>query len=134
MGQSETAVQRDTATGVLSPAFAPVGQLPETLQTGPTVTSASETLRWSELSYRDQTFVLNKELLISVVQEESGWSFESKEYGLLGFGHTRSEAELAFRFDFFVCWNEMACEDDEILSRRARELKQTFMGLVNSVK
>jgi hypothetical protein len=137
MGQSETATRRDTATATF---FSANGQLPSAAATmlddadAPAVILSSETLRWSELTYRNQTFVLNRELAIRVTQEEGGWAFESEEYGLLGFGHTRSEAELAFRFDFSVCWNEIACMEDKALSRRARAMKQTFLGLVGGVE
>jgi hypothetical protein len=144
MGQAETATRRDTAVGTLPPVFSSIGQSAETLPGGiaaaidgtetPAVIISSETLGWTELTYKDQTFVLNKELAIRVTQEEGGWSFESEAYGLLGFGHTRGEADLAFRFDFSICWNEIACMDDKALSRRARAIKQTFLGLVGSVK
>jgi hypothetical protein len=97
-------------------------------------TPDSESLLWSEIAYHDQTFVLKRELPIRVVQENGVWSFESKDYGLLGFGHTRDEAELAFRSDFSFCWNEIACEDDSKLARRAKEIKQTFLNLVCNVK
>ncbi|MDR2696882.1 MAG: hypothetical protein LBB40_00220 [Holophagales bacterium] len=133
MNQPDIAVRSDTTAGALSPTFAP-NQTQETPPDGFTVTCASETLIWTELSYRNQTFVLSKELVIRVTSEDGGWSFESEDYELLGFGHTRSEAELAFRFDFSLCWNEIACEDDKILSPGAKEMKRSFLELVNSVK
>jgi hypothetical protein len=143
MVQAETATRRDTASGALPPVFFSNGQIAEVLPGGaatatlddaeaPAIVLFSETLKWSELAYNGQTFVLNKELTIQVTQEEGGWSFESEAYGLLGFGHTRSEAELSFCFDFAVCWRECACEDDSKLALKARELKQDLLGLVSS--
>jgi hypothetical protein len=100
----------------------------------PAAILSSETLRWAEITYRDQTFVLNKELVIRVMQEEGGWSFAEDEFRLLGFGHTRSEAELMFCYDFSFRWNEIACEGDERLSRQAQEVKRAFLSLVGGVK
>jgi hypothetical protein len=142
MGHAETATRRDTATGTLPPAFSPNGWIAETLPGPATATLddaeapaailSSETLRWSKLAYDGQTFVLNKELTIRVTQEEGGWSFAEDEFRLLGFGHTRDEAEQSFCVDFATQWEEIACEDDAILSRGAKKLKHRLLGLVES--
>jgi hypothetical protein len=143
MAQSGIAIHSGTAAGALPPVFSSNGQIADILPSGiavtlgdaeaPAAVLSSETLRWSELTYGGQTFVLNKELTIRVTQEEGGWSFAEDEFRLLGFGHTRDEAELAFRSDFSYCWNEIAREDDSRLARRAKEMKRAFLGLVDSV-
>jgi hypothetical protein len=96
----------------------------------PAAVLSSETLRWSGLTYKGQTFVFNRDLEIHVTQEEGGWSFNSSDPELFGFGHTRNEAESLFRFDFVSCWKEYACEDDSKLAPDAREFKQELLKLV----
>jgi hypothetical protein len=129
MDQAETATLQCAAVETPPNGFAAALDDAE----APAIVLFSETLKWSELAYNGQTFVLNKELAIQVTQEEGGWSFAEDEFRLLGFGHTRSEAELSFRSDFSFCWNEIACEDDSKLARRAKEMKRAFLGLVASV-
>jgi hypothetical protein len=97
-------------------------------------TSLVETLFWSELSYDDQTFVLNREIAVSVLRVGAAWAFKADEYDLLGFGETREDAESMFCCDFSFCWNEMACEADEKMSHGCREIKQTMLGLVSNVR
>jgi hypothetical protein len=128
MSQAETATQQCAAVE------APPGGATATFDDAeaPAVILFSETLRWSELAYNGQTFVLNKELTIQVTQEEGGWSFAEDEFRLLGFGHTRDEAELSFCVDFATQWEEIACEDDVVLSRGAKKLKQRLLGLAES--
>jgi hypothetical protein len=142
MGQSETATQRDTATGTLPLVFASNGQIVETRHSGVTATLdgaeppasilSTETLRWKELTYRDRTFEFNREIQIRVLEEDGGWTFESADPELMGYGLTRAEAELSFCFDFALCWREYACEEDSKLAPDAREFKQELLGLVNS--
>jgi len=131
MGQPDTATGRDTAAGTLPPVSAQAWRVSETTPNASAATRAGETLRWSELTYRDQTFVFNRELVVRVTQEDGGWSFESDDPELFGFGHTRSEAELVFCLDLALCWDEIACEADEKLSRGAMELKRALLALVS---
>jgi hypothetical protein len=99
----------------------------------PAVIISRETLRWPEITYKGRTFVFNRDLVIRVVQEEGGWSFAEDEFGLLGFGHTRSEAEHSFCLDFAIQWDDLACEEDEKkLSKDAIELKHALLGLVKA--
>jgi hypothetical protein len=142
MAQSGIATHSDTAAGILPPVFSSNERTAETLPGAATATLdgteapaailSGETLRWSKLAYDGQTFVLSKELTIRVTQEEGGWSFAEDEFRLLGFGHTRDEAEQSFCVDFATQWEEIACEDDAILSRGAKKLKQRLLGLVES--
>jgi len=118
--------------GTLPPVFVSAGHAVGTLPSGFAVTCTCETLVWDELSYGGKTFVFNRGLPIRVTQEEGGCSFASDEYGLLGFGHTRSEAEQSFCLDFATQWEEIACEDDGILSRGAINLKRALLGLVKT--
>jgi hypothetical protein len=122
MVQPETATRRDAAgfTATIDDAEAPA------------VILSSETLRWTELTYKDRTFAFNRELEIRVTQEEGGWSFDSDDPELFGYGHTRSEAESLFRFDFASCWKEYACEEDSKLAPDAREFKQELLKLVKA--
>jgi hypothetical protein len=130
MSQPESATQRSTTAGTLPPTFLSIGRAPETLQSGFALTCGSETLRWTDLTYQDRTFVFNRELVIRVTQEEGGCSFNSDDPELFGFGHTRAEAELVFCLDFASCWDDLACEDDEKLTQDAIELKRALLALV----
>jgi hypothetical protein len=123
MGWSETAMQRNDMG------------LPATLdgEETPAAILSCETLRWSELTYRDRTFVFKRDLVIRVLEEEGGWSFAEDKFSLLGFGHTRSEAEYSFCLDFAIQWDDLACEEDEKkLSKDAIELKHALLGLVKA--
>jgi hypothetical protein len=122
MDQMETAARHDAmrATATIDGEDAPAAVL------------SRETLMWSELTYKSRTFVFNRELVIRVVQEEGGWSFNSGDPELFGFGNTRSEAESLFRFDFASCWKEYACEDDSKLAPDAREFKKELLKLVKA--
>jgi hypothetical protein len=113
--------QQDTAVETLLLLSAPTGQ------TAPT---HAETLVWDELSFDGKTYLFNKGLTIRVSQEDGGCSFSSDEYGLLGFGHTMKEAELSFCADFATQWEEIACEDDDRLTKGAIDLKHALLGLV----
>jgi hypothetical protein len=97
-------------------------------------TSLVETLFWSELSYDDQTFVLHREIAVSVLRVGTAWAFKADECRLLGFGETREDAESMFCCDFSFCWNEIACKADEKMTQGARKTKQTMLGLVKSVR
>ncbi|MDR2560640.1 MAG: hypothetical protein LBC63_02570 [Holophagales bacterium] len=127
MGQSDTAIQSDITLESLPSMFT-------TTAGGTTMSmpkSYSETLTWPELTYKDRTFVFSRELVIRVTQEEGGCSFAADELGLLGFGHTRSEAEQSFCLDFAIQWDDLVCEEDEKkLSKDAIELKRALLGLV----
>ena len=50
----------------------------------------------------------------------------------MGYGRSRNEAELAFRFDFSLCWNEIACEKDEKLAPEAIKIKRKLLNLVKT--
>jgi hypothetical protein len=139
MVQSETAARRDTATATLPPVFSANGQLPGAAAVAldnadaPAVVLSSETLRWKELTYKDRTFVFNREMIIRVLEEDGGWAYESDDPDLMGFGHTRAEAEHSFCFDFTAQWDGLACEEDDgKLSRGAREVKRDLLALVKA--
>jgi hypothetical protein len=99
----------------------------------PAVILSSETLRWPELTYKGRTFAFNRDLVIHVTQEEGGWSFAEDEIRLLGFGHTRAEAEFTFCLDFAAQWYDLACEeDDSKLTLGAIKVKRALLALVKS--
>ena len=131
MGQPDIATQRDTAVGTHPPTFLPTGRGTEVQQSGAT-TLGSETLRWTKLAYQDKIFVFNRDLLIRVIQEDGGWAFDSDDPELSGFGHTRTEAEQSFCFDFSSCWRNFACEEDSKLAPDAMEMKRVLLGLVST--
>jgi hypothetical protein len=142
MGQTETAAQCGTATSALSLAFASNGRAPKTIAGGATATLdgaetpatilPTETLRWKELTYKDRTFVFNRELEIRVTQEEGGCAYDSDDLGLFGFGNTRTEAEHVFCLDFASSWDDIASEEDGRLTKDARETKRAILALVKS--
>jgi len=134
MSQLETATQRDTATATLPPMFAPTGRVPETMPSTTAAVRDREDLVWTELTYRGRTFEFNRGVHIRVLKEDGGWAFESDDPELMGFGLTRAEAELTFCVDFAACWDGIACQDDEILTKDAIDLKLLLLALVKGVK
>jgi len=134
MGQPDTATQRSAAPGVLSTTFPPIGNVLETQPSGFNAACANETLKWSELTYLGRTFVFNRELVICVLKEDGGWAFESADPKLMGFGHTRPDAELSFCFGFALNWDQIACENDEKLTLDAIDLKRALLSLVKAQK
>jgi len=134
MGQTDTATQSGAAAGTLPFAFPSAGQAPETLPSGFQSAFIIETLKWRKLTYLDRTFIFNRELVIRVLKEEGGWAFESDDPELMGFGHTRQEAELTFCLDFAAQWDDLACEEDDKLTQGARKVKLDLLALVKSPK
>jgi len=134
MGQSDAATQSGAAAGALPFAFSSIGQAPEALPSGFKSAFVSETLKWGELTYLDRTFIFNRELVIRVLKEDGGWAFESDDPELMGFGHTRQEAELSFCFGFALNWDQIANEGDENLTLDAIELKRALLSLVRVQK
>jgi hypothetical protein len=123
MGQMEAAMQLNDVglTATLDAEEAPAAII------------SVETLRWSGLTYKDRTFVFDRDLVIRVTQEEGGWSFAEDEFGLLGFGHTRGEAEQSFCMDFAIQWDDLVCEEDEKkLSKDAIEAKRALLAMVKA--
>jgi len=72
-------------------------------------------------------------MVFRVIREEGGWVFQLDEPELIGFGHKRSEAELAFRQTFVACWDNIAQEDDENLTQGAINMKRKFLALAKEV-
>jgi hypothetical protein len=134
MVQLETATQRDTATGTLPPMFSPSGRVSGTTPGTTAAVCDREDLVWTELTYRGRTFEFNRGIHIRVLKEDGGWAFESDDPELMGFGLTRAEAEASFCFGFGFKWDQIACEDDEILTLDAMELKRALLALVKTQK
>jgi len=134
MGQPDIATQCSAVPGVLPFTFPSIGQTSETLPSSFQSGFVSETLKWGELTYLDRTFVFNRELVIRVLKEDGGWAFESDDPELMGFGHTRSEAELTFCLDFAAQWDDLACEEDDKLTQGAKKVKRDLLALVKSLK
>jgi len=141
VGQLDTTVERGAAVGTLPPAFASTRRVPETPHAGlavpvdgtapPAAERVSETVMLTEIVCEGRTFEFNRPLPVRVVQEDGGWTCESpKEYNLLAYGHDRPDAESTFRHIFVYCWDDIACEADERLSRGARDQKRAFLALV----
>jgi hypothetical protein len=135
MAQSEAAARHGSAVGALSPVFAPGGAT-ATLDGAEAQAGilSSETLAWKELTYRGRTFEFNREVRIRVLEEDGGWAFESDDPRIMGFGHTRGEAESSFCFGFAFNWDQIACEDDGNLTLDAREVKRDLLALVRAQK
>ena len=129
MSQADIAAGRDSAVGLLTPAFLPTGDS-AAMKTSEYV---SETIFLTELTCEGRTFVFNHPLPVHVLQEEGGWSCESpEEYNLLSYGEDRMEAETSFRYVFLHIWDKIACENDERLTCDAIELKRALHALVNT--
>jgi hypothetical protein len=132
MGQPDIATQRGTTMSALPPTFAPPSQVLETMPSGFAATCNCEDVVWTELTYRGRTFEFNRGLHIRALKEDGGWAFESDDPELMGFGHTRAEAELTFCLDFAAQWDDLACEDDEKLTLDAKEVKYALLSLVRA--
>jgi hypothetical protein len=123
MVQTETAAQHGpAATATLGGA-----EVPAVVLTG-------ETLAWKELTYKGRTFEFSREMHIRVIEEDGGWAYESGAPRIMGFGHTRGEAESSFCFGFAFNWDQIACEDDENLTQDAVDLKRALRALVEAPK
>jgi hypothetical protein len=103
----------------------------EALQQAPII--SEDTMTWQGISFEDRNFVFSDKLDVRVIHEEGGWAFESDELDMMGFGHSREEAELAFRHTFVACWDNYAKEDDAKLTPDAIELKQLLLALAKEV-
>jgi hypothetical protein len=111
-----------------------MGQTEIATQSGATATLAGETLFLAELACEGRTFVFNRPLPVQVLQEEGGCSVESEDYRLMAHGDTRAEAESSFRHVFAYCWDQIACEDDERLTKGAIRMKRDLLSLVREQK
>ena len=81
--------------------------------------------------YENRKFIFNRNLIVRVIKEEGGWVLESDIPELVGFDTDYNGAEFAFRQDFAVCWDRIACADDSKLhTRGARNPKRALLALV----
>jgi hypothetical protein len=95
----------------------------------PNIDTATERLTLRGLAYGDRRFAFSRGLAVRATDDDGYWTFRSDDPELVGFGHSRGEAELAFQQDFAACWDRIAQEDDDKLARGARELKRTLLAL-----
>jgi len=91
-----------------------------------------EPIHWTLVRHEDREFKLNEPLTIMVKWDGEGWVYEAEGIGIVGFGHVRREAAVAFGQDFAACWDNYALAADEALTQDAIDLKVALIALVKS--
>ncbi len=89
-------------------------------------------LYWRRVVYGNRLFRLRQPIEIQVDFREGLWIHEFEPLNLLAFAHTRSESLGAFRLQFVVSWDQLAQEDDSLLTRDAQAAKGRFRDLVEA--
>ncbi len=92
-----------------------------------------EPLPWTRIIFGEQDFQLHRPLIVDVHFDEEGWTYESKELGIMGYGRQRREAAQTFQQDFAACWDNIAQAPDSILAHDALGLKAEMLALVRRV-
>jgi hypothetical protein len=89
----------------------------------------------SVLQIRHDTtvFQLSRRLTIGVSYEGNAWVYESKEFSIIAFGDSQSEALRSFGDDFHAVWDVIAQADDDKLTQDALLLKKRLLSIVASV-
>jgi hypothetical protein len=91
---------------------------------------AGGTLYMSVLVCNNCRFVLKERIGIQETYEGDRWVHRCEPLGILAYGRSREEASEVFCEEFACCWEEIACEDDN-LTADALELKNRLRSLVN---
>ena len=128
----DAAASYDVPAGAWPAAPGIIARHTETRSGGFSLTCDSEELTWKELAHENRRFIFNRQIAVRVIREEGGWTYESDEIELMGFGHSRGEAESSFCFGFVAQWDDLACEEDEKLTQDAIDMKRTLLALVKT--
>jgi hypothetical protein len=99
----------------------------------PGTAPAGGTVFLTGLRYGGRRFAFSRELIVRVLEEDGGWTFEADIPELLGFGDTRVEAERAFRQTFAACWDHFTPTDDGDMTKGAVKLKRALLSLAKEV-
>ena len=83
----------------------------------------------------ERGFLLSSPISLEYSIEDDGtWKCSELSLRIDGFGRTRLEATSRFFVKFSVLWDEIANEDDTLLTPRAIALKQRMRGIVAEVE
>jgi len=92
----------------------------------------TEPIRLRRLRCEGATYELSNPLTIEVEYTDGLWVYHSLDLNTWGIAERRDEAFASFCSDFDYMYEEIACEDDANLDRRALAIKQAMTHLVNT--
>lgn len=87
-----------------------------------------------KLKCKDRCFYFRKPIEIKISFANGLWTHESKALSATGYGLTCAESYEGYKEDFTACWDHIATEHDEKLTKDAQELKQKLRDIVESVE
>jgi len=134
MSLPDLATQQNTVMDTPFRIHIPNNQIPETTPKHFTFTPNCKELVMTELTYEGRTFEFNRPLRVRVLEKDGGWTFECDDPELIGFGHTRAEAEETFCLGFTVQWDDLVCSKDGRLTEDAKEIASKLLALVKTQK
>ena len=102
------------------------------IKTEPPINVKTKDMFWTKLTYEGRTFEFNRDIHVRVIQEDGGWAFECDDPELMGFGHTREEAEETFCLGFAVQWDDLVCSKHGKLTEDAKEMASKLKALVKA--
>jgi len=116
----------EPASSPLSGDDTPDGQQPNILH--------EETIYLAGLTYKDREFVFNHEMPVRVTWDGELWDYESEDYNIRAFEEDKQEAFFSFQLVFDACWENIACEEDEKLTKGAQRMKAALKSLVANTR
>ena len=94
-----------------------------------------ETIYLAEVTDGNRKFLFGREIAVKVTWDGELWIFEFEDLGIETFHFNKQRAYLDFQEAFGVHWDYFACEeDDNKLSKKAKQLKIVFKTLVASIR
>lgn len=94
--------------------------------------SMNRVVEIDSVCHGNRRWVFREPIRATVTISEAVVSCEYEPLHLFGYGGSVEEAVAAIEYDFVVSYDEIAEEDDENLTARARELKASLLALVGS--
>ena len=77
-------------------------------------------------------FELNSPLCVLLWVEDESWVCEDEGKHITSFGDSSERALHSFCEDFSVLWEQIANEDDEVLTTDARQVKDFLISIVHA--
>ena len=129
-------INRNTAgeaTRIPSPCVQPGLNVASLPLTAARVKSLSSTVLW-RVAFCNRIFRFKNPLAVTVNEHSGGWTCESPDLNLIGYGGDEDQARHEFETEFGLAWDGIASEQDDLLTLDAQELKRKMLNLVESVR
>jgi len=88
----------------------------------------------SSIAFDGRVLRFRNPIEIIYERRDSCHTFEFVPLNMLAYGITKDEALCAFQSEFFLLWDEIACEEDDRLTESALKLKLLLKEIIQEVE